>query len=267
MHDEGRTVANIFLSYARADKERARVVAAALEARGLSVWWDGRIPPGKDFRDHIQEQLDKAACVAVLWSKASVASHFVREEAKQGMANGRLVPAFIETVRLPLGFGEIQIADLSTWNGQSSHDEFDRFITSIQDIVGRPADYTVPPIVRNFIDPRDPGYGNPETRDAERISLPIARWFLSLDLFSKLLVVSVGGAVIIAGSLWWWYAVAQERSLRTACLVEQDYKSCWALSVRYTEQGNLKDAEIYGWKACEGKYPPAAKWCEGKNGT
>ena len=42
-------MADIFLSYAREDEERARVVAAGLESRGWSVFWDRRIPTGHDF--------------------------------------------------------------------------------------------------------------------------------------------------------------------------------------------------------------------------
>jgi hypothetical protein len=104
-------MADIFVSYAREDEPRARVLTAALESRGWSVFWDRRIPDGKDFSAYIQEQLDAARCVVVLWSKASVASPFVRDEATEGLG-GRLVPALIEVVKQPLGFRQLQAADL-----------------------------------------------------------------------------------------------------------------------------------------------------------
>jgi hypothetical protein len=48
----------------------------------------------------------------VLWSKNSVGSQFVRDEAAEGQ-NGRLVPVLIEAVRPPLGFRQLQRADLN----------------------------------------------------------------------------------------------------------------------------------------------------------
>ena len=108
---------DVFLSYAREDEPKARLLATVLEARGWSVWWDRHIPRGKDFNAYIQQQLDAAHCIVVLWSKASLASQFVRDEATEGL-NGRLVPALIEAVRQPLGFRQLQAADLSDWHGQ-----------------------------------------------------------------------------------------------------------------------------------------------------
>src|SRR6266849_5519358 len=40
--------------------------------------------PGQVFTTHIQRQLDAARCIVVLWSKASVTSQFVSEEAREG---------------------------------------------------------------------------------------------------------------------------------------------------------------------------------------
>ena len=127
-------MADIFLSYAREDEARARVVAAGLESRGWSVFWDRRIPTGHDFGEHLQQQINTAGCIVVLWSKASVASRFVRDEATEGL-DGRLVPALIEAVNQPLGFRQLQAADLRDWHGERPHVEFDWFVDSIATIV------------------------------------------------------------------------------------------------------------------------------------
>jgi formylglycine-generating enzyme required for sulfatase activity len=128
-------MADIFLSYAREDEPRARLLATALESHGWSVWWDRRIPHGSDFNQYIQEQLDAARCIVVLWSKASLASRFVRDEATEGLNDGRLVPLLLEAVRQPLGFRQLHAADLSDWNGRPPHDELDRLAGSIRVIV------------------------------------------------------------------------------------------------------------------------------------
>jgi formylglycine-generating enzyme required for sulfatase activity len=128
-------MADIFLSYAREDEPRARLLAAALESHGWSVWWDRRIPHGKDFSAYIQQQLDAAHCIVVLWSKASLASQFVRDEAEEGRSDGRLVPLLLEAVKQPLGFRQLHAADLSDWHAGGTHDEFDRLVAAISAII------------------------------------------------------------------------------------------------------------------------------------
>ena len=91
-------MADIFLSYASSDRERARVLAEALGERGLKVWWDRTIPPGRVFDEVIQEALQTAKCIVVLWSAESVKSNWVKTEAGEGLAQGKLVPALIEAV-------------------------------------------------------------------------------------------------------------------------------------------------------------------------
>lgn len=139
------TMADIFLSYAREDVERARLLAARLESQGWSVWWDRHIPFGQDFSTYLQRQLDEARCILVLWSNASIASTFVRDEAAEGL-NGRLVPLLLDRVKQPLGFRQLQAANLSDWTGETSQDEFVRLLASIGTIVApRTARGTVSP--------------------------------------------------------------------------------------------------------------------------
>ena len=67
-------MADIFISYARVDRERAQALASALDGEGWTVWWDRDIPPGRTFDDVIEEALGAAKCVIVLWSRDSVRS-------------------------------------------------------------------------------------------------------------------------------------------------------------------------------------------------
>ena len=129
-------MSDIFVSYASADRDRARAIAQALTEHGWSVWWDRTIPPGKQFDEVIEEALDAARCVVVLWSKASVASTWVKTEAAEAMRRKILVPVLIEDVKIPLEFRRLQAADLSHWNGEKAHEELQKFFASIETNVG-----------------------------------------------------------------------------------------------------------------------------------
>lgn len=131
-------MSDIFISYARPDRERARLLAQALEQRGWSVWWDHDIPPGRKFDDVIEEALAAARCVVVLWSRASTASDWVRNEAGEAMQRQVLIPALIDAdVKIPLGFRRLQAADLSGWQGPPTP-EFEQFCEAVERNVGPP---------------------------------------------------------------------------------------------------------------------------------
>ncbi len=61
---------DVFISYANQDRARAQMLAQALEARGLSVWWDREIVAGQSYDEVIEHELETAKSVVVLWSQA-----------------------------------------------------------------------------------------------------------------------------------------------------------------------------------------------------
>lgn len=125
-------MSDIFISYASADRERAKVIAESLAARGWSVWWDRVIPPGREFDEVIEEALDAARCVVVLWSQASVASRWVKTESAEAMRRKALIPVLIENVKIPLEFRRLQAADLSQWHGEPDDPELQNFFQSLE---------------------------------------------------------------------------------------------------------------------------------------
>jgi TIR domain len=115
---QGRAMADIFLSYAKEDREPARRIAKVLESCGWSVFWDRKITAGDNWREIVQSELDGAGAVVALWSYASVASTWVIEEAERGRR--RLVSVLIGQAALPIGFGSVQAIDLIGWEGGRS---------------------------------------------------------------------------------------------------------------------------------------------------
>jgi hypothetical protein len=138
-------MSDVFISYSKEDASHARRIAEKLEASGFTVWWDRRIMPGKTWDEVIGSSLDSAACVVVLWSKISVESRWVREEAERGADRHVLVPAFIEKVEPPFGFGRIQAADLSDWNGDATDPSFAQFCEAISGFAKRVGQSTSKP--------------------------------------------------------------------------------------------------------------------------
>ncbi len=95
---------DVFISYARADRALVAELAAALEARGYSVWWDWNLIAGQDYREAIEEQLEAARRVIAVWTPTSVKSKFVNDEAGHAAELGKLVPVALQGTLPPLGF-------------------------------------------------------------------------------------------------------------------------------------------------------------------
>ena len=74
-------MADIFLSYTEQDRDAVRRLAETLQSVGWSVWWDRRIPAGMTWRSVLERELQQMRCMVVLWSRHSVQSDWVCEEA------------------------------------------------------------------------------------------------------------------------------------------------------------------------------------------
>lgn len=127
-------MAQIFVSYAREDFELAKQVVDALANHGHSVWWDKRLTPSRGFDQLIEEEIQKADHVVVLWTQASVKSEWVRNEANYAI--DKLVPARFEEVSLPIAFHRLQTADLTGWKGEATSEEWVRFLSWIDSAAG-----------------------------------------------------------------------------------------------------------------------------------
>ena len=124
-------MADVFLSYAREDTARADQVAKGLAAAGLDVFWDNEIPPGTTWADYIEQKLTQSKALIVLWSENSTKSQWVREEARMGRDKGVLIPVTIDNAQPPFGFGEVQAANLSSWNGEADNPHWRRFVDAV----------------------------------------------------------------------------------------------------------------------------------------
>ncbi len=116
---------------------QAEMLAEMLQQQGWSVFWDLTIPPGKTWRQVIDSELTQAHCVVVAWSKASIHSSWVLEEADEGKQRGILIPVLFEPVKPPLGFRSIQAVNLADWNGETHAAVFQGLVKAIARLIGK----------------------------------------------------------------------------------------------------------------------------------
>ncbi len=106
----------VFLSYAHEDVAVAQAISQRIAHERWSVFWDRTIPVGFTWDDIVEEALDEAKCIVVLWSPAAQKSEWVRIEATEGAERRILAPALIEQTKIPLRFRQIQAANLVGWS-------------------------------------------------------------------------------------------------------------------------------------------------------
>ena len=126
------SVADIFLSYSRADRPKAQQIAKALEQEGFTVWWDKVLRAGQTYDEVTEGMLRDARVVIVLWSEVSVKSKWVRAEATLGERTSTVIPAMIQDAERPIMFELTQSADLIGWDGDREDSHWKGFVADIR---------------------------------------------------------------------------------------------------------------------------------------
>ena len=171
---------DIFLSYAKEDKNFAKELAISLENKGFDVWWDIEILAGKPFDTVIEKAIDNSKCVIVLWSKSSVDSEWVRVEAAEGKKRNILIPVRIENVEVPLAFRRRHYIDLMDWFSHESDSEFNKLINDINSVLNNNGGTEM--------------HNEPSGTGQKPKRFNIKKYILPIILFA---------AIIISGISWW----------------------------------------------------------------
>jgi TIR domain len=124
-------MAQIFLSYSSADRNRAEVLKDWFESLGWSVFWDREIPPGENWESYLLAHLDQAACVVVLWTPAAYESDWVIKEAIAALERGRLVQIKGTGLPAPPPFDAIQALPFQAWAAEEDHPQMARLIKEV----------------------------------------------------------------------------------------------------------------------------------------
>ncbi|MEQ1781396.1 MAG: toll/interleukin-1 receptor domain-containing protein [Hyphomonadaceae bacterium] len=130
-------MADVFISYRKADRAKAEALAKALKVENLDVWWDTALETGQTFDEKIQAALEQAKAVIVIWSKESVKSDWVRAESSIGRERGILVPIMVQPVNIPVPFNLIHTADLIGWSGDRAHPGYRDVVKQVKTLAGK----------------------------------------------------------------------------------------------------------------------------------
>jgi adenylate cyclase len=129
-------MADVFVSYARPDEAHAQRVAEALRAAGHCAWRDDELPAHRAYADVIEERLESAEAVVVLWSAESAKSQWVRAEADAARSARKLVQASLDGSIPPIPFNQIQCADLKDWDRSSMAPGWRKLEASVTALAG-----------------------------------------------------------------------------------------------------------------------------------
>ena len=129
-------MSDVFISYARSTAVQAEAVAKALRALGYDVWRDDKLPAHRAYAEVIEERLQAAKAVVVIWSAEAVKSEWVQSEADTARTDHKLVQLTVDGSRLPRPFDRIQCADLIGWNGDLEAHGWRKVVASVGDLVG-----------------------------------------------------------------------------------------------------------------------------------
>ncbi|HEU4697034.1 MAG TPA: TIR domain-containing protein [Sphingomicrobium sp.] len=132
-------MADVFVSYARQDEPQAVRVADALRAAGYQVWRDDELPAHRAYAEVIEERLNAAKAVLVLWSAEAAKSQWVRAEADTARTRGTLIQASLDGTIPPIPFNQIQCADLKASDGPAGAPGWPKLVASVRALAGSAA--------------------------------------------------------------------------------------------------------------------------------
>lgn len=147
-------LSTVFFSYSRDDRARALPILRLIEQAGYNLWWDGLLEGGERFSRTTEDALERAKAVVVLWSKTSVQSHWVHDEATRGRDRRVLVPLSLDGSMPPLGFGQFQVIDLSKAKLNAKDTTVQRMLRAVAALHGEDVPFRAPVTPSQGIDRR-----------------------------------------------------------------------------------------------------------------
>jgi TIR domain len=126
----------VFVSYTRSDEALARRVRLGLKSLGVEVLWDESML-AVDWRRFLNEKIRELTAVVVLWTKQSIESESVDDEARLGLENNKIVNVLIGLPKPPWPYDRKNGFPLDGWTGTKAHVGWTRLVATIDDRLGQ----------------------------------------------------------------------------------------------------------------------------------
>ena len=224
-------MSRIFLSYDHEDVAFAKPLAVALEKAGHTVWYDRHIHGGAQYSQKIEQALDAADAVVVLWSQRSLESAWVRDEAAEGRDRGKLVPLSIGGATPPMGFRQYQTIELGAWQGRGKVPRLQELLQAVESQAEE-----LPP------SDAEPKIDKALRRSIEYRKRPL-RWWGIAALVALAALTAAGGV--------WWSRTASLPVVEVAA-ANSSAKSKAAASDLYVKLGSLAQVGQGKWRLIDG---------------
>ena len=135
-------MAEVFISYAREDRDRAAVICQLLTEIDVSVFLDERsIQAGESFPKIIDRELKSARAVVALWSPHSLSRPWVIQECMVGKEVSVLIPLVIKTLDrrkdVPVNFFDTHTIDFEDFDGSRVHPSWPKLIDALASALHR----------------------------------------------------------------------------------------------------------------------------------
>ncbi len=131
-------MADVFISYSSQDKDLAGKLANELRAKGYTVWWDYEIQSGESFRAVIDQELNAARAVIVIWTENSIASKWVQAESDHAAAQAKILPVMVA------GLNPLRIPKPHNTLHNDKVEDIERISAAVRRLVNRPKTFDVP---------------------------------------------------------------------------------------------------------------------------
>ncbi|MCB1764024.1 MAG: toll/interleukin-1 receptor domain-containing protein, partial [Gammaproteobacteria bacterium] len=97
-------MADVVISYAHEERDKAQHLAEVLKKFGFVVWWDRNLYAGEDFSAKIEQKIRQSTAVIVMWSVNSVKSRWVLGEASLADELDKLITVKVDECNLPINY-------------------------------------------------------------------------------------------------------------------------------------------------------------------
>ena len=163
---------DVYISYAREDRESVRKLSETLRLEGWDVWMD----PSEPLPSHsaaLDIKLASAGAILVVWSGYSRGSETVRSEAATGLYKNKLIQVRIDAASPPRPFDQVEVVDIGRWSGEREDAIWRKVVSAVRLHAGVPE--AKPQVSRKAAPPPPKPAPKPEARrayDEPRLAYP-----------------------------------------------------------------------------------------------